>query len=179
LRLKKGGGRVLVTVHQKYFYWSIEGTVNKFFWSHTQKYVTQCNCYVFENLFFQCDLLCLYFVVFFSLNQMSILHELLGKIDTTSECRNGKENTLSITLGYIFLCMWSEEFIYRAFNWSVKILLINRDEDPPLPLFLTSKVEEWLMMTFVLENERYLIFMGKLLLHMLMFEWCQVVYFYG
>jgi hypothetical protein len=37
------------------------------------------------NLFFQCDLLCLYFVVFFSLNQMSILHELLDKIDTTSE----------------------------------------------------------------------------------------------
>ena len=26
---------------------------------------------------------------------------------------------------------------------------MNRDEDP---LFLTSKVEEWLMMTFVLEN---------------------------
>ena len=41
--------------------------------------------YVFMNLFFQCDLLCLYFVVFFSLNQMSILHELLDKIDTTSE----------------------------------------------------------------------------------------------
>ena len=26
---------------------------------------------------------------------------------------------------------------------------MNRDEDPP---YLTSKVEEWLMMTFVLEN---------------------------
>ena len=29
---------------------------------------------------------------------------------------------------------------------------MNRDQDPPPPLFLTSKVEEWLMMTFVLEN---------------------------
>jgi len=28
---------------------------------------------------------------------------------------------------------------------------MNRDEDPH-PLFLTSNVEEWLMMTFVLEN---------------------------
>jgi len=37
------------------------------------------------NLFFQCDLLCLFFVVFFSLNPMSILPELLDKIDTTSE----------------------------------------------------------------------------------------------
>jgi hypothetical protein len=35
LRLKKG--RVLVTVHQKYFYWSIEGTVNNLFWSHFTK----------------------------------------------------------------------------------------------------------------------------------------------
>jgi hypothetical protein len=30
-----------------------------------------------------------------------------------------------------FCEMWSKEFIYRAFNWSVKILLMNRDEDPP------------------------------------------------
>ena len=29
--------------------------------------------------------------------------------------------------------------------------IMNRDEDPP-PFFLTSKVEEWLMMTFVLDN---------------------------
>jgi len=28
---------------------------------------------------------------------------------------------------------------------------MNRDEDLP-PFFFTSKVEEWLMMTFVLEN---------------------------
>ena len=28
---------------------------------------------------------------------------------------------------------------------------MNRDEDPP-PFFLTSKVEEWLMTAFVLEN---------------------------
>jgi hypothetical protein len=28
---------------------------------------------------------------------------------------------------------------------------MNRDEDPP-PFFLTSKLEEWLMMTFVLEK---------------------------
>ena len=47
--------------------------------------------------------------------------------------------------------MWSEELIYRAFNWSVKKFLMKRDEDPPTP-FLTSKMEEWLMMTFVLEN---------------------------
>jgi hypothetical protein len=28
---------------------------------------------------------------------------------------------------------------------------MNRDEDPP-PFFLTSKLEEWLIMKFVLEN---------------------------
>ena len=33
--------------------------------------------YVFMNLFFQCGLLCMFFVHFFSLNPMSILHELL------------------------------------------------------------------------------------------------------
>jgi hypothetical protein len=66
-------------------------------------------------------------------------------------CRNGtKKKTYQLHWVTYFCEMWSEEFIYRVFNLSVKILLMNRDEDPSF--FLTSKVEEWLMMTFVLEN---------------------------
>jgi hypothetical protein len=47
--------------------------------------------------------------------------------------------------------MWSEEFIYRAFNWSVKITVDEPWRGLP-PLFFSSKVEEWSMMTFVMEN---------------------------
>ena len=98
------------------------------------------------------------FVLCFFLNPMlSILHEwldtyihrsIVDKIDPTSEDVKRITNTLSITLGYTYFCeMWSDEFIYRVFNWSVKILLMNRDED--LPFF---KLEECLMITFVVQN---------------------------
>ena len=51
-------------------------------------------------------------------------------------CRNGKKKIRYILPYYLhwvtYFCeMWSEEFIYRSLNWSVKILLMNRDEDPP------------------------------------------------
>jgi hypothetical protein len=48
-----------------------------------------------------------------------------------------------------FCEMWSEEFIYRAFNWSVKNTFDEPWRGSP---FFSSKVEEWLMMTFVMEN---------------------------
>jgi hypothetical protein len=71
---------------------------------------------------------------------------------TTEYIEMAKQN-IPYQLHWItYFCeMWSEEFIYRAFNWSVKKMLMNRDEDPS-PFFLTSKVEEWLMITCVLEN---------------------------
>jgi hypothetical protein len=51
-----------------------------------------------------------------------------------------------------FYEMWSEEFIYRAFNWSVKNTLMNRDKEPP-PLFLVQKWKNGLWwMTFVMDN---------------------------
>jgi hypothetical protein len=115
--------------------------------------------YVLMNLFCQCDLLCLFFVVVFSLDVNitwitgHIHRSIVDKIYPTTEYIEMAKQNIPYQLHWItYFCeMWSEEFIYRAFNWSVKKMLMNRDEDPP-PFFLTSKVEEWLMITCVLEN---------------------------
>ena len=72
---------------------------------------------------------------------------LLIKIDICLRHTWARQNTYYSVLCSSFLL----KFIYHAFNLSVKILLMNRDEDPPF-FCLNSKVEEWLMMTFVLEN---------------------------
>ena len=83
--------------------------------------------YVFMNLFFQCDLLCLFFV-FFSQTDVNItwitghIHRsIVHKIDSTSEDVK-MVNKIPYQLHWVtYVCeMWSEEFIYRAFNWSVK-----------------------------------------------------------
>jgi hypothetical protein len=98
--------------------------------------------YVFMNLFFQCDLLCLFFVVIFSQPDVNItwitghIHRsIVDKIDPTSEyIEMVKKIPYQLHWVTYFCEMWPEEFIYRAFNLSVKILLMNRDEDPP-PFF--------------------------------------------
>jgi hypothetical protein len=51
-----------------------------------------------------------------------------------------------------FYEMWSEEFIYRAFNWSIKNTFDEPWRGTPPPFIFSSKVEERLMMTFVMEN---------------------------
>jgi hypothetical protein len=80
-----------------------------------------------------------------------IHRSIVDKIDMTSEyVEMVKKNTLSITLGYIFL--WN---VFRR-NYLPCLQLISKNTFDELwqgpSLFLTSKVEEWLMMTFVLEN---------------------------
>jgi hypothetical protein len=97
----------------------------------------------------------------FFLNLMSIqcitcntghIHcSIVDKIEPTSEyVEMVKTNALSITLGYIFL--WN---VIRT-NYLPCLQLISKNTfDEPWrgpSLFLASKVEEWLMMTFVLEN---------------------------
>ena len=68
--------------------------------------------YVFMNLLIQCDLLCLFFVFLFffqpdvniTWNTVHIHRSIIDKIEPTSEyVEMVKLNTLSITLGYIFL----------------------------------------------------------------------------
>jgi len=87
---------------------------------------------------------CLLF--FFSWIIGHIHRSIVDKIDPTSEyVKMVKKIPYQLHWGTYFCEMWSEKNIYRAFNWSVKILLMNRDEDHPP--FLTSTVEEWLMMT--------------------------------
>ena len=90
--------------------------------------------YVFVNLFFQCGLLSFFFVVFSQPDVVNIswitghIHRsIVHKIDPTSD-----DVKIPYQLHWVtYVCeMWSEEFIYRAFHWSVKIPLMNRDEDP-------------------------------------------------
>jgi hypothetical protein len=103
--------------------------------------------------------MCFFFVVFFFLNPIvnitwntgHIHHSIVDKIEPTSEyVEMVKTNTLSITLGYIFL--WN--VIRKIYLPCLQLISKNTfDELWQGPsLFLTSKVEEWLMMTFVLEN---------------------------
>ena len=111
----------------------------------------------FVNLFFQCGLLCLFFVGFFSKPDVvnitwftgHIHRSIVDKIGPTSEDVERVKIPYQLHWVTYFCEMWSEEFIYRAFNWSVKNIF-----DAPWqghPLFISSKVE-WLMMTFVMEN---------------------------
>jgi hypothetical protein len=61
-----------------------------------------------------------------------IHRSIVDKIDPTSEdVEMAKKIPYQLHWVTYFCEMWSEEFIYRSFNWSVKILLMNRDEDPP------------------------------------------------
>jgi hypothetical protein len=115
--------------------------------------------YIFMNLFSNvifcvCSLLFLFSQPDVNITWITghIHRSIVDKIDPTSEyVEMVKKIPYQLHWVTYFCEMWSEEFIYRAFNWSVKILLINRNEDPP-PLFLTSKVEGWLIMSFFLEN---------------------------
>ena len=76
-----------------------------------------------------------------------IHRSIVDKIDTTSEyVEMVKKYTLSITLGYIVL--WN---VIRRIYLTVKNTFDEPWRGPPPP-FLTSKLEEWLMMKFVLEN---------------------------
>jgi len=63
-----------------------------------------------------------------------IHRSIVDKIDLTSEYVEmvKKKKPYQLHWGTYFCEMWSEKFIYRAFNWSVKILLMNREEDHPL-----------------------------------------------
>jgi hypothetical protein len=84
--------------------------------------------------FFQCGLLCLFFVVFFSQpdvvnitwNTGHIHRSIVDKIDTTTRDVEMVKKKIRYLLPYYlhwvtYFCeIWSEEFIYRAFNWSVK-----------------------------------------------------------
>jgi hypothetical protein len=92
--------------------------------------------YVFLNLFFQCDLV---FVLCFFFSQPDVnitwitghIHRsIVDKIDPTSEYVEmaTTKNTLSITLGYIFL--WNVIYL-PCLQFISKTLLMNRDEDPP------------------------------------------------
>ena len=76
-----------------------------------------------------------------------IHRSIVDKIDLTSEyVEMVKKDTLSITLEYIVL--WN---VIRRIYLIVK----NTFDEPwraPPPLFITSKLEEWLMMKYVLEN---------------------------
>ena len=93
----------------------------------------------FYEPFFQCGFLCLFFVVCFSQPDVvnitwitaHIHRSIVDKIEPTSK---------DVEMVKRYLISDIKELIYTAFNWSVKILLMNRDEDPR---FLTSKVEEW------------------------------------
>ena len=88
--------------------------------------------YVFMNLFSNV----LWF--FFSQPDVNItwitrhIHRsIVDKIDPTCEyVEMEQKKPLSITLGYIFLWNVIRRIYLPCFNWSVKILLMNRDEDP-------------------------------------------------
>jgi hypothetical protein len=95
--------------------------------------------YVFLNLFFQCDLV---FVLCFFFSQPDVnitwitghIHRsIVDKIDPTSEYVEmaTTENTLSITLGYIFLWNVIRRIYLPCLQFISKTLLMNRDEDPP------------------------------------------------
>ena len=114
--------------------------------------------YVSVNFFFQCGLLCLFFIVFFP-SQPDVVNitwiigyihrSIVDKIDPTSEDVERVKIPYQLHWVTYFCEMWSEEFIYRAFNWSVKNTFDEPWRGSP---FFSSKVEEWLMMTFVMEN---------------------------
>ena len=75
---------------------------------------------------------------------------IVDKIDPTSkDVEMVKENILSITLGYIFL--WN--VIRRIYLPFLQLISKNTFDEPwrGSPLFLSSEVEEWLIMTFVME----------------------------
>ena len=107
------------------------------------------------TFFFQCGLLCMFLVdFFFSQPDVNItwitghIHRsIVDKIDPTSEYVEmvKQKYTLSITLGYIFL--WN---VIRRIYLTVR----NTFDEPwrGSPFFLISKLEEWLIMKFVLEN---------------------------
>jgi hypothetical protein len=117
-----------------------------------------CLVYVFVNLFFNvvfcvCSL-------FFFLSQPDLVNitwitgnthcSIVDKIDPTSEdVEMIKKKSLSITLGYIFL--WN--VIRRIYLPFLQLISKNTVDEPwrGSPLFLSSKVEEWLIMTFVME----------------------------
>ena len=102
--------------------------------------------YVFMNFFFQWNLLCLFFV-FFSQPDVNITwitehiqRSIVDKIDPTSEyVEMAKKNTLSITLGYIFL--WN--VIRRIHLPCIQFISKNTFDEPwpgpPPPLFLNLK----------------------------------------
>jgi hypothetical protein len=105
--------------------------------------------FFFYVVFCFCSLL-----IFFSQPNVNItwitghIHRsIVDKIDLTSEyVEMVKKDTLSITLEYIVL--WN---VIRRIYLIVK----NTFDEPwraPPPLFITSKLEEWLMMKYVLEN---------------------------
>jgi hypothetical protein len=85
----------------------------------------------FYEPFFQCSL------VFFSQPDVNItwitrhIHRsIVDKIDPTCEyVEMEQKKPLSITLGYIFLWNVIRRIYLPCFNWSVKILLMNSDED--------------------------------------------------
>ena len=90
--------------------------------------------YVFMNLFFQCDLLCLFFVWFFSQPDVNITwitghihHSIVDKIEPTSEyVEMVKTNTLSITLGFIYL--WN--VIRKMYLPCVQLISKNTFDEP-------------------------------------------------
>ena len=94
--------------------------------------------YVFMNLFFQCGLLCLFFVDFFSQPDVNItwitghIHRsVVDKIDPTSEyVEMVKKYTLSITLGYIVL--WN---VIRRIYLTVRNTFDEPSRGPPPPFF--------------------------------------------
>ena len=90
--------------------------------------------------FFSNVIFCVCSLLFFSQPDVNITwitghihHSIVDKIDPTSEYVEMAKKTQPYQLHWVtYFCeMWSEEFNYRAFNWSVKILLMNRDEDSP------------------------------------------------
>ena len=78
-----------------------------------------------------------------------IHHSIVDKIDPASEDVERAKIPYQLHWVTYFYKIWSEEFIYRAFNWSVKNTFDEPWRGSP---FFSSKVEEWLMMTFVMEN---------------------------
>jgi hypothetical protein len=79
-----------------------------------------------------------------------IHRSIVDKIDPTLwGCRKGKKIPYQLHSVTYFCEIWSDEFIYRAFNWSVKNTFDEPWRGPPF--FFSSKVEEWLMMAIVIE----------------------------
>jgi hypothetical protein len=114
--------------------------------------------YVFVNLFFNVVFcVCSLFFFFSQPDVVNItwitgyIHRsIVDKIDPTSEdVEMVKENILSITLGYIFF--WN--VIRRIYLPFLQLISKNTFDEPwrGSPLFLSSEVEEWLIMTFVME----------------------------